>query len=79
MQRDAEDDSEPGFKSDHNDSNSDDDVDESPSKKAKTNGNAKVKVEAVDDQEENGTFYENVTEIPFGGDGHMEMEEGIYA
>jgi hypothetical protein len=79
MHSDAVDDSEEGYKSENNGSNAEDDVDESPSKKTKTNGKAKIKVEAQDDLEEIHAFGNGVSKNPFGGDGNLDMEDGIYA
>ncbi|KAK3170003.1 hypothetical protein OEA41_009388 [Lepraria neglecta] len=76
---DASDDSEAegDFKSEYNDINASDDA-ESPSKKTKTGGQGKVKVE-VDDVEEDGQFHDSGFETGFGGDGTGEMEEGMFA
>ena len=77
--RDLSDDSEAegDFKSENDDTKVSDDA-ESPSKKAKTGGKGKVKVE-VEDVEENGQFHDSGFETGFGGDGIGEMEEGMFA
>ena len=77
--RDASDDSEAeeDFKSENNDTDAFDDA-ESPSKKAKTGGKGKVKVE-VEDVEEDGQFHDSGFETGFGGDSTREMEEGMFA
>lgn len=76
---DASDDSEAegDIKSENNDINASDEA-ESPSKKSKAGGKARVKVE-LEDTEANGKFHESGFETGLGGHDVGEMEERMFA
>ena len=74
--RDAADDSEGGFKSENNGSDAEDDM-ESPSKKAKIDGNAKIKIENAEHLDQDLTFRNSVIENLFGGDGQIDADGGL--
>ena len=76
---DASDDSEAegDFKSENNDTNVSGEA-ESPSKKSKAGGKARVKVE-LEDTEANGKSHDSGFETGLGGDGVGEMEERMFA